>query len=67
MLFALAILAMFAVSCSGGAEAKAQEEALKTEITQLDSLATELDATINEIETAGSELDAALDDLDLEE
>lgn len=64
ILFALSILAMFAVSCSGGAEAKEQEEALKAEITELDSLSTELETTIGEIQSAEAELDAALDELD---
>ncbi|KAA3635702.1 MAG: hypothetical protein DWQ02_09485 [Bacteroidetes bacterium] len=67
ILFALSILAMFAVSCSGGAEAKEQEEALKAEIMELDSLSTDLDATIGEIESAEADLDAALNELDLDE
>lgn len=67
ILFALSILAMVAVSCSGGAEAKEQEEALKAEIMELDSLSTDLDATIGEIESAEADLDAALNELDLDE
>ena len=65
ILFALSALALFAISCSNGAEVKQQEEALKTEIMELDSLSTDLETTIDGIEAAGAAVEAALNDLDL--
>jgi PBP1b-binding outer membrane lipoprotein LpoB len=65
ILFALSIMALFAISCSDGAEAKQQEEALKAEITELDSLSNDLETTIEGIEAAGAAVEAALGDLDL--
>ena len=62
----MTILSLFVFSCSNTDDAKVKEaeEALKAEVTTLDSLSTELDATIEGIEQSTSELDNALNDLD---